>query len=98
MNFVDVLIYLDPALSLEDRDEVLRVISLREGVISASFNVPAHSHAMTVQYDASTIRFNQVLAVAKLLDPTADLSPVVNRRLRSKTRSLQEASAPASIY
>jgi hypothetical protein len=71
---------LSPSLSDADRTKVERVVTQCEGVVSSSCVRQANSFVMTVQYDASTVRYQQILDMAKRHDPAADLTPVLNRR------------------
>lgn len=74
MNNVDVLFYVHPELSLEDRAKVTQAVEACVGVISASFDKHKHPHALIVQYTPEAIQSKQILDVVRRHDPAATMA------------------------
>lgn len=73
MKTVDVLIYVHPELSAENRARVAQGVAKSVGVIAASFDKHKHPHALTVQYDPDAVQSKQILEVVRRHDPAASL-------------------------
>lgn len=74
MNNVDVLIYVHPELSAEDRTRLTREVGGAVGVISANFDQHEHPHALIVQYNPDATQSKQLLEVVRRHDPTATMA------------------------
>lgn len=73
MKNVDVLIYVHPELSANDRAKLEQETEGEVGVISAKFDKHPHPHALLIQYDPDAIQAQQVLDVVRRHDPSATL-------------------------
>ncbi|MHB0918588.1 MAG: hypothetical protein ACYC1G_12515 [Thiobacillus sp.] len=73
MDTVDVLIYVHPELSPEDREKVEREAMACTGVIAANFDHHRHPHALTVLYNPDAVQDKQILDVVKRYDPVATM-------------------------
>lgn len=73
MNIVDVLIYVHPELSPEDRAKVEQGVVACAGVISANFDKHKHPHALTVEYNPDAIQSKQILEAVRRHDPVATM-------------------------
>lgn len=73
MDTVDVLIYVHPELSPEDRATVAQEVMACAGVIAANFDHHKHPHALTVLYNPSAVKDKQILEVVRRHDPAATL-------------------------
>ena len=73
MKNVDVLIYVHPELSAEDRARVAREVAGAVGVISANFDPHKHPHALLIQYNPDATHAKQVLDAVRRHDPSATL-------------------------
>jgi len=90
MNYLEVLIYLSPELSQENRNKVRSSILKRAGVMSADFDPVRHPHVMVAHYNSSTVRYTKILEEVKSIDPAADLSPVCAWRRKHLYSYLKE--------
>ena len=73
MKNVDVLIYVHPELSAEDRARVVQEVGGAVGVISANFDQHKHPHALLIQYNPNATQSKQVLEAVRRHDPAATL-------------------------
>lgn len=73
MKIVDVLIYVHPELSPEDRTKVEQGVVACAGVISANFDKHKHPHALTVEYNPDAVQAKQILEVVRRHDPAATM-------------------------
>lgn len=74
MKNVDVLIYVHPELSAEDRARLAREVAGSVGVISANFDQHPHPHALLIQYNPDATQSKQVLEVVRRHDPAATMA------------------------
>lgn len=73
MKIVDVLIYVHPELSPEDRAKVEQGVAGCDGVISVNFDKHKHPHALTVEYNPDAVQSKQILEVVRRHDPAATM-------------------------
>jgi len=73
MSTVDILIYVHPELSREDRIKVEKEVIGCTGVMSASFDKHKHPHALSVMYNPDVIQSKKILEAIKRHDPAATL-------------------------
>jgi hypothetical protein len=90
MNYLEVLIYVSPELSQENRNKVRSSVLKCAGVVSAEFDPVRHPHVMVAHYNSSTVRYTKILQEAKGIDPAADLSPVCAWRRKHLHAYLKE--------
>lgn len=74
MSAVDVLIYVHPELSAEDRAKVTQNVLVCVGVVAANFDHHKHPHALMVQYDPDKVNSTQILEVVRRYDPLASMA------------------------
>jgi len=73
INTPDILIYVHPELSADDRTKIENDVAKRAGVISAHFDHHKHPHALTVLYKLDAISEQEILASVRKYDPSASL-------------------------
>jgi hypothetical protein len=74
MDTVDILIHMHPDLGPETRSRVEQEIMACTGVIAANFNHHQQPHALTVLYDPDAVKDQQILEVARRVDPAATMA------------------------
>jgi len=73
MDTPDIMIYVHPELSAEDRTKIENDVTKRAGVISAHFDHHKHPHALTVLYNLDAISEQAILASVRKYDPSASM-------------------------
>jgi len=73
MDTPDIMIYVHPELSAENRAKVESAVMGCSGVIAADFDHHKHPHALTVVYNPDVIKGAQILAAVQKFDPAASL-------------------------
>jgi hypothetical protein len=69
----DILIYVHPELSGDDRTKIENDVAKSAGVVSAHFDHHKHPHALTVLYNLDAISEKEILASVRKYDPSASM-------------------------
>lgn len=69
----DIMIYVHPDLSAEDRTKIEKDVRGRAGVIAAHFDQHKQPHALTVLYNLDAINEKEILASVRKYDPAASM-------------------------
>jgi len=73
INTPDILIYVHPELSADDRTKIENDVMGHAGVISARFDHHKHPHALTVLYNLDAISEKEILSSVRKYDPSASM-------------------------
>jgi len=73
INTPDILIYVHPELSVDDREKIENDVMGQAGVISARFDHHKHPHALTVLYNLDAISEKEILLSVRKYDPLTSM-------------------------